>query len=149
MSDHNIEFPFQHPACKEAKQLFLLLEVYSEDDYRRLSLRDRYVWDVCWFETEVMNGGMDQYLGNSIGDHSMECLEALNAIGATRSYSLLEQACDLFPDGHPSTTREIRRRQLRELAGAQNIDNLISGEIETDLYQRLLDFYRTADPASK
>jgi hypothetical protein len=31
-----VEFPFQHPAAKEANRLFRTLEVYSEDDYVKL-----------------------------------------------------------------------------------------------------------------
>lgn len=146
VSERKIEFPFEHPAAEEARKLFLTLEVYSEEDYRGLSRRDRYLWDVKWFEVEVMNGGVDQYFHNSAGDHSVECLEALKAIGAKDSYALLKQAIDLFPQGQPSTHREVRQKQLRELAGAKYIDDLLSGEIEVDLYQHMLDYYRKADP---
>ncbi len=145
MPEQEIEFPFQHPACKEAKELFRALEVYSDEDYRKLPRRDRYVWDVSWFECEVMNGGVDQFLYNSAGDHAIECLGALKAIGAARAYCLLKQACDLFPDGKPSPRHEIRRWQLLELKHGKQIDHSISGEIEVELYQLLLNYYRTAD----
>jgi hypothetical protein len=93
-----------------------------------------------------MNGGVDQYFYNSAGDHGVECLEALNAIGATQSYALLKQACDFFPDGRPSAERDVRERQLHDLVGPKHIDDLISGQIEVDLYQHMLDYYRNADP---
>jgi hypothetical protein len=144
-----VEFPFQHPAAKEANRLFRTLEVFSEDDYLKLPRRDRYVWDISWFEAEVMNGGVDQYLFNSAGDHARGCLEALQAIGAKQSYSLLKQACDLFPQGQPSPNREERIKQLdqiRKLPGDKHVDDMISGQIEIDLYQRLLDYYHNADP---
>ncbi len=146
MPNRTVEFPFQHPAAEEARQLFLTLEVYSEEDYRKLPRRDRYLWDVSWFETEVMNGGVDQYFYNSAGDHAGECLEALQAIGAKKSHSLLSQACDLFPQRRPSANRDTRQKQLRDLVGAKHIDDLIQGEIEVDLYQHLLDYYHKADP---
>lgn len=148
MVDRKPEFPFQHPAAKEVRQIFLALEVYTEQDYENLPQRDRFVWDIKWFETEVMNGGVDQYLGN-LGDHAAQCLEALNTIGAKKSYGLLKQACDLFPQGMPSRDQEVRQQQMRELTGNKNIDDLIDGEIEVDLYQALLDYYHTADPAAK
>jgi hypothetical protein len=135
------ESAFEHPAAKEANKVFLTLEVYSEEDYRKLPLRDRYVWDICWFEVEITNGGMDQYLLNSAGDNAGECLEALEAIGAKQAYRLLKNAFDLFPDGRPSADRDVRESQMQRLAGANRIDDMIHGEIEVDLYQRLLDYY--------
>lgn len=146
MPSPTLQFPFQHPAAQEARKIFLTLPVYSEDDYRKMSRRDRYLWDVKWFEAEVMNGGVDQYFYNSAGDHSEECLEALKAIGATQTYDLLKQACALFPGGRPNADHEVRQRQLHELVGEKNIDDLISGEIEVDLYQRMLSYYHDADP---
>lgn len=141
-----IEFPFEHPACEEVRQIFLTLPLHSEEDYRQLAQRDRYLWDVCWFEVEVMNGGVDQYLTNSTGDHFAECLEALQAIGADGAYQLLRRACDLFPQGRPSPSREIRQQQLETILAPRGPDDLlddqIQGSIEPDLYQRMLDFYR-------
>jgi Domain of unknown function (DUF4375) len=145
-TDRPVQFPFDHPAAKEANRLFRTLEVNLEDDYKKLPKRDRYVWDVSWFEAEVMNGGVDQYFYNSAGDHAAECLKALQAIGAKQSYSLLKKACDLFPQGQPSANRTVRQQQLRDLTGKKHIDDLISGEIEVDLYQQLLDYYHDADP---
>jgi hypothetical protein len=143
-----LEFPFEHPAAEEARQIFLTLEVYSEGDYRKLPRRDRYLWDVSWFAAEVMNGGVDQYFYNSAGDHADECLEALKAIGAGQSHKLLRQTCDLFPEGHPSASRDVRQKQLRDGA-MPDIDDAILGEIEVNLYQHMLDYYRKADPKAK
>lgn len=56
------EFPFDHPAAGRAPELFLALNVTSEDVYRALPLRERYPVDVTAFEAEVMNGGIDQYM---------------------------------------------------------------------------------------
>ncbi len=87
-----IEYAFEHPAAKEILKIFLKLDVVSEESYRDLSRRDRYVWDVNWFETEVMNGGVDQYMFNSAGDHAAECLEGSEAIGAEPSHRVLQRA---------------------------------------------------------
>lgn len=150
MSDPDPKFPFEHPDAKEANRIFLTLEVYSENDYRNLPRRDRCLWDVSWFETEVMNGGVDQYFYNSAGDHAAECLEALEAINAKGSSGLLKLACDLFPEGRPSPNREDRQEQLRQIVGdSGHIDDLIEGEIEYELYQLMLGYYRRTDPEAK
>ena len=143
-----IESPFQHPAFAETHRLFLNLQVHSEEDYHKLSRRDSYLWDVHWFETEVSNGGVDQYLSNSSGDHAVECLEALQAIGAVKSHRLLKHACELFPNARPSVDREVRRQQLRQIATIPTyLDDLIEGELDAELYRMLLDYYRAAEPA--
>jgi hypothetical protein len=73
----------------------------------------------------------------------------LNAIGALESYKTLRNACDLFPHRHPAKNRERRQAMLRELThGKGHLDDLMLGEmnLEPDLYQRLVDYYRKADP---
>jgi hypothetical protein len=144
--DNEIEFPFQHPAAVEVKTIFLNLDVRSEDDYRALPRRDRYVWDISWFEAEVMNGGIHQYLANSSGDHAAACVEALTDIGATNALALLTNATELFPKGGPSKDRTEREAQLHEIEGeAADIDDMVEGEIEGNLYELLLDAYRRMD----
>ena len=81
--------PYEHPAAEKVRKIFETLDVTSEGRYRELPKRDRYVWDVRWFETEAMNGGLDQFLWNTTGDHTQETLEALKAIGATESHAAL------------------------------------------------------------
>ena len=138
-------YPFEHPAAKEASKLFKALNVNGEDDYRRLPMRDRIIHDVTWFEIEVMNGGVDQYLSNSIGDHAAECLESLDAIGAKQSHALLKHACKLFPQGMPPRNWELRQEQLRKIVGNETLDDRLAGEIEVDLYKLLLDHVRQLD----
>jgi Domain of unknown function (DUF4375) len=147
--DQAPQFAFQHPAAKEVKRLFLTLDVQSEADYRQLPRRDRYLWDVSRFEAEVMNGGVNQYFFNPAGDHAAGCLEALTGIGAKRSHGLLKHACDLFPAGRPSADRSVRQQQLLAMSGGKHVDDLISGEIEVDLYQHMLNYYKSADPKGK
>lgn len=141
--------PFEHPATAEVRRLYLALDFHTEEDYRKLSRRDRYLCDVIWFEDQVMNGGVDQFLYNSTGDHVSETLEALKAVGAEEAHRLLKHACDLFPDGRPSANLKTRHDQLREITGPKHIDDLIPGEIEYDLYQHVLDYYHSADPNAR
>ena len=140
-----MEFAYQHPAAEEIHRIFESLKVDSDEKYRNLSRRERYLWDVCVFEGAVMNGGLDHYLNIDDGEHVYRCLEALNAIGAGQSFSLLKRACDLFPEGL-SPDHDTRERDWQVLVGTGSIHDLIDGDIELDLYQHLLDYYRAADP---
>lgn len=157
MREAPMESPFADPAENEVNRIFLELQVYSEDDYRKLSRRDRFLWDVVWFDTEVMNGGIWQYFRNSAGDHWAGCLEALGEIGAKHEYSFLKAACELFPNGRPSADREERKKQIAEIASSTSFDELVNRELgdveatssastaeDKTLDQLMLDYYHKA-----
>lgn len=137
-------YPFEHPAAEKIRRLFLELPSLP---YERLSDPQKALWDVRWFEIEVMNGGFDQYFYNSAGSHWAQCLNALKLIGAEQSYRLLKRMCDLFPEGRPSDDRTIRREQLRTLVGNNTLDDVFPSDqnLEPDLYQRLLDYYLSVE----
>ena len=61
----------------------------SEDVLFQLPTCDRYIWFVTCFSAQVENGGIDQFLFNSSGDYVAETLEALAAIGASKSHRFL------------------------------------------------------------
>jgi hypothetical protein len=136
-------YPFQHPAAETVHRLIDELP-YEYKDFAKWPRRDRYLWAVAWFEIEVMNGGFDQYFYNAAGDHWRTCLEALETIGASTSYLLLKERCDLFPDSTPSLDQKTRRIQLEELTPIETLDDLCptrGRNLEPHLYQLLLDFY--------
>ena len=147
--------PYEHPAAEKVRKIFETLDVTSEERYRELPKRDRYVWDVRWFETEAMNGGLDQFLWNTTGDHTQETLEALKAIGATESHAALLAACKFFPDETPDADTDKRRKQfeaIRAKNGDRNLDDMLPvdlADLEYDLYQKLLNYYEAADPQEK
>lgn len=143
-------FPFEHPAATEAYKVFGALNVESKDDYQKLAPRDRYLYNVVRFEVDVMNGGIDQYLCNPAGEQALDCLEALRAIGANQAFALLRSACDLLPEGTPAADSEQRWAQVRGVAGQRHIDELIGKrDVEVDLYQLLMDYYRKAGKAEE
>jgi hypothetical protein len=67
------------------------------------------------FDSEVCNGGFDQFLSHSIGSKWQQTLEALKTIGAHRVAKILEKAVGLFPAGSPSSDHMTRVEQLRNL----------------------------------
>ncbi len=137
---------YEDPARKEVEEIFESFESYTGAEYRNLPRRDRYLIDVVWFETDVTQGGLDLYFYNPAGDHALDCLEALTAIGAHESASLLREACNLFPEGRPSPDRDQRRLQLNEITGGYDmIDDYIDGSIEQELFRLLLEYYEHTD----
>jgi hypothetical protein len=83
---------------------------------------------VCiWgLEKEINNGGLYQYFFNPSGDHAQHAPEALAAIGARRTMTILQSANAIFPDGGPSADRVRRQEQLDSLSdeAAEELDRL-------------------------
>ena len=53
-------------------------------------------------EAEVNNGGFDQFFLNTSGRFALQTVEALHAIGADKTSTLLESAISIaYPDGYP------------------------------------------------
>ena len=65
-------------------------------------------------EAEVNNGGFDQYFFNSTGDNATRTVQALETIGASKTASLLREACLKFPGGTPPTDISLRRKLMLE-----------------------------------
>jgi hypothetical protein len=149
-----IEFPFDHPAASGIYDIIDRIGDPSDDEFHRLARRDRYVWTVFRFVSQVMNGGIDQYFWNSSGNLAVECMEALKDIGAHDSLSLIHRACQAAFGGLPSRDQEQRRRQLRAFKAARgcNLNGWFEREkhpsLEVDLYQKLLSYWERADPAA-
>jgi hypothetical protein len=77
----------------------------------------------------------------------LECLEALAVIGAKDAHSLLKNACQLFPEGKPSPDTEIRRGQLEHITkGRRDLDDLVKGGIEFELYGIFLKYWDAHEP---
>ena len=129
------EFPFQHAAAEPIREIVMQIKVRTREEYLRLPRRDRYVLDVCLFETKFMNGGMDHYI-SCCGEYVSPTLEALMAIGAGKSYQLLKRVYDRFPEVCTNEDFKTRRARYPELRDDdRRIDEFVEGEIEVDLYQ--------------
>jgi hypothetical protein len=146
-----IEFPSEHPAAEDIYHIVAILDEPSDEEALRLPRRDRYAWVVFRFEKQVMNGGVDQYLSNSSGNLVAECLEALQDIGANKSWALLDRACMAGFGGLPSRDQGDRQKQLQDFRAKHgcHLDDWLDREkhqsLEVDLYQKLLDYWKNAD----
>lgn len=89
------------------------------------------VWDL---EAEINNGGFEQYFVNDAGAHAHQTPDALRAIGAARTASIVEQANSVFgPEGPPvdQTAREALIDELDDSA-LQRFEELDSAFLEYD-----------------
>lgn len=139
------------PAEEAVRKLCGELDGYEPENYQKLSTREKAVWNVFWFNAEVMNGGIDQYFYNSAGDHAADCLAALETIGATEAAKLLKNGCTQFPNGTPHADRETRQQQLDALLdGDERLDDKTEGEIDPQLFSLLRACYSDmpASPAA-
>jgi hypothetical protein len=67
-------------------------------------------------EAEVNNGGFHQFFFNTAGNRVAETIDALVAIGAKHTASIVSLACSKFPGGMPSSDRFKRQGVLLTIA---------------------------------
>jgi hypothetical protein len=87
--------------------------------FNKLNRPEQVFFCVWWLEAEVNNGGFDQYYFNSAGDHAIEAVTSLEAIGANHTADLVKQANALFGPAGPSPIRATRQNQLDALREAK------------------------------
>ena len=72
-----------------------LLHISSLDELQDLSESEKAVYFVGLLESQVMNGGIGQYLANTDGEFVEETINYLKAIGAEKTCQVLSNAVDL------------------------------------------------------
>jgi len=75
------------------------------------------IFAACWFQGEVLNGGLSQFFGNSTGVLAPEALQALSTLGMPRLAAKLQEAMDWFGTPYPRE-RERREAKLEEYSTA-------------------------------
>lgn len=101
-----------------------LLELYGFHNFRMnfwamceswedMNKSQKYYYAVQMLESEIANGGFDQYFYNSAGDNWTLALEGLDAMQLFKHSQLFRNAVLLFGEKGPSSTRSTRQQQLR------------------------------------
>ncbi|WP_221801654.1 DMP19 family protein [Oceanobacter mangrovi] len=67
-------------------------------------------------ETEINNGGFDQFFFNTAGDYTEETIQALLNIGATHTADIVKNAAAKFPGGMPPKNRDSRQELLEKVS---------------------------------
>lgn len=104
------------------------------DDFENLNEAEKTFLYVEILETEINNGGFDQYFFNSSGNYSQETLEALKKIGAIKTAKIVEEAYSYFPES-PIPKNNEKRREILENIDAQTTEKWIELEDAFYLYQ--------------
>jgi hypothetical protein len=67
-------------------------------------------------EAEVNNGGFDQFFFNEAGNEAAATIDALDAVGASRTAAIVRSACAKFPTGMPPADRSARQTLLETVS---------------------------------
>ena len=65
-------------------------------------------------EDEINNGGFHQFFYNNAGDSTEDTIQALEAIGASKTAEIVRRAAAMFPGGMPPKDRLARQNVLLE-----------------------------------
>ncbi len=104
---------------------------YGERLEKLTEAQKTFYYNQC-LEREVNNGGFNQYFYNSSGDYSHETIEALKAIGANRTSSILQKAISQFPNKLAPKDRDERIALLQQI---ENFANEKWDELDKEFYK--------------
>lgn len=81
--------------------------------------KEQVVWNISWLITEVNNGRFHQFFFNGSGANAIQAVRDLRAIGASKTASIVEAACNVFPRGRPAEHNDRRISQLDRFSEEQ------------------------------
>lgn len=100
--------------------LWPTIEVVDELEHiAKATAGQRAIYTTMLYAREVDNGGIRQFLSNSSGMYSQSVAEGLRVLDAEALYAAFETVMSYFPDRHPSTDWEERRRSLESFSEGQ------------------------------
>lgn len=108
------------------------LDVY-EQDLKPFTDAQRKILGLFWYDSEVCNGGHDQFFFNSTGIVWKDALECMRMIGASQAAENFQKAVDLFGGSIPFDRQE-RCMALDRLGENEAFDDF--EQIDTCYYDR-------------
>lgn len=99
-------------------------EKVYEENLKRFSREQRYVFAIAWHVAEVNNGGHDQFYSNSTGIVWRDALAGYKAVGLNEAADILQQSANML-GGNPSLDRATRENELSERV--RTLTSLING----------------------
>ena len=107
------------------------LEVYNKD-LRSFTEAQRRFLALFWYDSEVCNGGHDQFFSNSTGIVWKDAIECMQMIGASECADNFQKAVDMFGGKIPFDRAE-RNAMLDILYEDENFDDF--HEIDSFYYE--------------
>lgn len=97
------------------------LDVY-EQDLKPFSNAQRKILALLWYDSEVCNGGHDQFFFNSTGIVWKDAIECMRMIGAHKAAENFQKAIDMF-GGIIPFDRDERNTALEKLCENKEFDD--------------------------
>lgn len=118
--------------------------ILSSVDIKKLSKSEKVFVFVENLEKELNNGGFNQFFFNSTGNYCNETLEALKIIKAEKTFKLLEEAINQFPNKKIPLDEDKRRNLIEKIEDKveekwNELDNFFY-KYEDDIAKMLLNF---------
>ena len=124
------------------------LDVYNKD-LEGFTDAQRKIFALYWYDSEVCNGGHDQFFSNSTGIVWKDVIEGMRMIGDNEDAENFQKAIDLF-GGEIPFDRDERNAILNKLCDADNFDDF--EEIDNcyyggDRFEKLMNEYVKSHPS--
>jgi hypothetical protein len=119
-------------------------EKVYEEDLKKFSREQRYVFAILWHAAEVNNGGHEQFYANSTGVVWRDALAGYKAIGLNEAAAILEQSAEIM-GGNPSLDRATRETQLGRNLDFEMVDQRFFKLQETTNFDKALLAYIRAN----
>lgn len=117
-------------------------EKVYEENLKRFSQEQRYVFAIAWHMAEVNNGGHDQFYSNSTGIVWRDALAGYKAVGLNEAADILKKSADIM-GGNPSLDRATRETQLDRIApDFEELDRRFYELQEADIEKAILTYIR-------
>lgn len=113
-----------------------LSDKLNRSGFESFSKPEKVLYAVFCLETEINNGGFEQYYFNSSGNYAIDTPAALEEIGAFRTAELVQEANSSFPGGSPPRNWDERIKRAE----------LVSDEISARWDELDNRFYEYVDP---
>lgn len=75
--------------------------------FSKISAKQQALYAAHWAQSEVRNGGLDQFFSNPTGVLAPEAVEGYRALGMHQTAAVIEEALKFFGDPYPRD-REVR-----------------------------------------
>jgi hypothetical protein len=112
-------------------------DILMASDYGKnlhmVTAEQKIVYHITRLESEIYNGGLNQFFFNSSGQYTIETLESLRKIGATETVNILEKAISFWPNSYVPQNTVTRRQELLEKV--EQIANPVWEELDKVYYK--------------
>lgn len=117
-------------------------EKVYEENLKKFSREQRYVFAIAWHIAEVNNGGHDQFYYNSTGIVWRDALAGYKAVGLKEAADILQQSANLM-GGNPSLDRATREDHLDRIApNFEELDRRFYALKEASIEKAILKYIR-------